>query len=80
MNTAIAAVKAALAENDLDSIRGGTDRLRTALSEAGSAVYQQTAGQQAAGPQPGYAGSGETGGTKEGEDVVDADFEVHDEK
>ena len=80
VNTAIAAVKAALAENDLDRIRSETDRLRTALSEAGSAVYQQTAGQQAAGPQPGYAGSGETGGTKEGEDVVDADFEVHDEK
>ncbi|MBT8506904.1 molecular chaperone DnaK [Methanomicrobiaceae archaeon CYW5] len=80
VNTAIAAVKAALAENDMDTIRSETDRLRTALSEAGSAVYQQTAGQQAAGPQPGYTGSGERGEGKGGEDVVDADFEVHDEK
>ncbi len=81
VNDAIAAVKAALAEKDTETIKTETDRLRNALSEAGSAVYQQTAQQQAPGPQAGYAGGGETGeGEKSGEDVVDADFEVHDEK
>ncbi len=81
VNAAIAAVKAALTGKDTEKIKTETDRLRDALSEAGSAVYQQTAQQQAPGPQAGYAGGGETGeGGTSGEDVVDADFEVHDEK
>jgi molecular chaperone DnaK len=81
VNDAIAAVKAALAEKDTETIKTETERLRNALSEAGTAVYQQQAQQQAAGPQAGYAGGGETGEErKSGEDVVDADFEVHEEK
>ncbi|HDQ08631.1 MAG TPA: molecular chaperone DnaK [Methanoculleus sp.] len=81
VNAAVTAVKASLADKDTDAIRTETDCLRTALSEAGSAVYQQSAQQQAAGPQEGYAGGGgQAGEKKSGEDVVDADFEVHDEK
>ncbi|WFN34512.1 molecular chaperone DnaK [Methanogenium sp. S4BF] len=85
VNAAITALKAALEGKDTGAIKSETERLRTALSEAGSAIYQQSAQQQAQaeGPQAGYAGGGEqTGGAgqKGGEDVVDADFEVHDEK
>lgn len=85
VNAAVTALKAALEEKDMDTIKSKTELLRNALSEAGSAVYQQTAGEQtqAAGPETGYAQSGEQAGGeqgKAGEDVVDADFEVHDEK
>ncbi|WAI00501.1 molecular chaperone DnaK [Methanogenium organophilum] len=83
VNAAITALKAALEEKDTDKIKSETENLRNALSEAGSAVYQQTAQQQAetGGTQTGYAGSEEqTAEGKSGEDVVDADFEVHDEK
>lgn len=85
VNTAITAVKAALEEKDIVKIRSETDKLQTVLSEAGSAIYQQSAQQQeqAAGSQAGSAGSEkEAGGEqrKTDEDVVDADFEVHDEK
>lgn len=80
LNAAITALKAALEEKDTEKIKSETEMLRTALSEAGSAVYQQTAQEQAqaAGQETGYAG-GEgqaTEGTGD-EDVVDADFEVH---
>jgi len=84
VNAAISALKTALEGTDTAAIRSATDALRTALSDAGSAVYQQTAQEQAqsAGAQTGYTGSSgaeEPAGGKSGEDVVDADFEVHDE-
>ncbi len=81
VNTAITTLKAALEEKDTQKIKSETDRLRDVLSEAGSAVYQQSAQQQAqaAGPETGYASSeGQAEEGKSGEDVVDADFEVHD--
>ncbi len=55
------------------------------LGEAGSAAYQEVSrrqAQQQAGPQAAPEG-GETGGNAGGpggENVVDADFRVHDEK
>jgi molecular chaperone DnaK len=84
VNTAITALKAALEEKNTDRIKSETEHLQSVLSEAGSAIYQQSAQQQAqaAGPQAGYeAGEQQAGGEqgKGGEDVVDADFEVHDE-
>ncbi len=85
VNAAITAVKAALEEKDTQKIKSETEHLQTVLSEAGSAIYQQSAKEQAqaAGPQPGYEASGQQqeGGEqgKSDEDVVDADFKVHDE-
>ena len=86
VNAAITSLKDALGGTDTAAVRSATDALRTALSDAGSAVYQQTAQEQAqaqsAGAQAGYAGSSgaeEGAAGKSGEDVVDADFEVHDE-
>ena len=85
VNAAITALKAALEGKDSSAVKSETEHLRSVLSEAGSAIYQQSAQQQAqaGAEQAGYAGGGEqTGGAaqKGGEDVVDADFEVHDEK
>jgi molecular chaperone DnaK len=83
VNAAIVAVKSALEGKDSGRIKAETENLQKVLGEAGSAAYQQAAqqSQQEAGPQAGSAGytSQETGG-KSGENVVDADFKVHDEK
>ena len=84
VNAAIVAVKSALEGKDSQKIKGETEKLQKVLGEAGSAAYQQTAQRQAqeqAGSQGGPAGGtgAETGG-KNGENVVDADFKVHDEK
>jgi molecular chaperone DnaK len=78
------AVKAALEGKDAGKIKAETEKLQKVLGEAGSAAYQQAAQRQAqeqAGPQAGSAGSSgaETSG-KSGDNVVDADFKVHDEK
>lgn len=84
VNAAIVAVKSALEGKDSGKIKAETEKLQKVLGEAGSAAYQQTAQRQAqeqAGFQGGAAGGtgAETGG-KSGENVVDADFKVHDEK
>lgn len=84
VNAAIVAVKTALEGKDSGKIRTETENLQKVLGEAGSAAYQQAAQRQAqeqAGPQPGSAGShgAETRGEGD-ENVVDADFKVHDEK
>jgi molecular chaperone DnaK len=88
VNAAIVAVKSALEGKDSQKIRTETENLQKVLGEAGSAAYQQAAQRQAqeqaqeqAGPRPDSAGSSgaETGG-KGDENVVDADFKVHDEK
>jgi molecular chaperone DnaK len=84
VNAAIVAVKAALEGKDSARIRAETEKLQKVLGEAGSAAYQQTAQRQAqeqAGPQAGSAGfSGAETSGKSGDNVVDADFKVHDEK
>ncbi|KAF1077503.1 Chaperone protein DnaK [Methanogenium sp. MK-MG] len=85
VNAAITALKAALEEKDTNKIKSETEHLQTVLSEAGTAIYQQSAQQQAqaSGPEKGFEGSeqqerNEQG--KGGEDVVDADFKVHDKE
>ncbi|GAB6285584.1 MAG: molecular chaperone DnaK [Methanoregula sp.] len=83
VNTAIVAVKAALDGKDTAKIKSETEKLQKVLGEAGSAVYQEAARQQAQQQQAGPAGNErprqETTGP-DGEKVVDADFKVKDEK
>jgi len=84
VNAAIVAVKAALEGKDTAKIKAETENLQKVLGEAGSAAYQQAAQRQAqeqAGPQAGSAdNSGSETSGKSDENVVDADFKVHDEK
>jgi molecular chaperone DnaK len=91
MNAAIVTLKAALEGKDTPRIKSETEKLQTVLGEVGSAVYQEAAQQQAqeqAGTQTGSAGwesngSGQAQGEENknpDENVVDADFKVHDEK
>jgi len=85
LNGAITGVKAALEGRDTAKIRSETEKLSKVLGEAGSAAYQEVSrrqAQQQAGPQaapPGEESAGNTGGPG-GENVVDADFKVKDEK
>jgi molecular chaperone DnaK len=84
VNAAIVAVKSALEGKDSGKIKTETEHLQKVLGEAGAAAYQQAAQRQAqeqAGPQQGPGGpSGAGTSGKNGENVVDADFKVHDEK
>ncbi|MEN6610643.1 MAG: molecular chaperone DnaK [Methanoregulaceae archaeon] len=84
LNGAITAVKAAMEGKDAAQIKSETEKLQKILGEAGSAAYQEATQRQAreqAGPESssGEASGGTTGGP-EGENVVDADFKVKDEK
>jgi molecular chaperone DnaK len=85
LNGAITGVKAALEGKDSAKIRSETENLSKVLGEAGSAAYQEVSRRQAqqqagpgAAPEGGQPG-GNTGGPG-GENVVDADFKVKDEK
>jgi molecular chaperone DnaK len=82
VNAAIVAVKAALEGKDTVKIKAEMEKLQKTLEEAGSAVYQEAARQQAqqqAGPAGNEGPRQETTGPG-GEKVVDADFKVKDEK
>jgi molecular chaperone DnaK len=85
MNGAITGVKAALEGKDIAQIKSETEKLQKVLGEAGSAAYQEVSrrqAQQQAGPQeapPGGDSGGNAGGPGD-ENVVDADFKVHDDK
>ncbi|OPX65233.1 MULTISPECIES: molecular chaperone DnaK [unclassified Methanoregula] len=82
LNGAITAAKAALDGKDLSVIKSETEKLQKVLSEAGSAAYQEAAKRQAqqqassSGTETSSQGSASPGG----ENVVDADFKVKDEK
>jgi molecular chaperone DnaK len=83
IDTAVAALKDALAKGELSAIKAKTDELTKILQEVGTAVYQQAAAaaqaqqqaQPGAGPQPqGQPGEGAAPG---GEKVVDSeDYKV----
>lgn len=76
LNAAITSVKAALEGIDTAKIKSETEKLQEVVGEAGSAAYTQQAAQGPAEQEPAQsAGSGPCG-----ENVVDADFKVHDEK
>jgi molecular chaperone DnaK len=80
LDEAVTKGKEALRTGDTGAIRTALDELNTAYSAAGAAMY---AGQQAAQAEP--AGGAETPGTGESsgakrDDVVEADYEIVDEK
>jgi molecular chaperone DnaK len=82
LNAAITGVKTALEGKDTPAIKSETDKLQKVLGEAGSAAYQEAAkrqAQQQAASENGERPSQDAGG-QGGENVVDADFKVKDEK
>ncbi|MEA2706399.1 MAG: molecular chaperone DnaK [Gemmatimonadaceae bacterium] len=81
IDAAIERARKALRGDDMNEIRAAQEELTKVFSEAGQAFYQQQ-GQEAqpeAG-QPAGATAGADGGAKPADDVVEADYEIVDEK
>jgi molecular chaperone DnaK len=87
IDAAVAALKDALASNDMAEVKAKTDELQKVLQEVGTIIYQQAAAEQAKQAQAGQAGqAGPTGQADQepsasqdsnGEKVVDSeDYEV----
>ncbi len=76
---AAAALKKVIEANDYEGMKSKTEELTTALHAISAKLYQQAEGQGAEGDyqQEASAGGGNAGGD---ETVVDADFEVKDDK
>jgi molecular chaperone DnaK len=78
---AIAAVKSAMEDTDVEALKSATDRLSQAAMKIGEAMYKA---EQASGQQPPPGGPGGDGGPHAGgpadDKVVDAEFEEVDEK
>jgi molecular chaperone DnaK len=84
IDSAVERARKALRGDDMNEIRAAQEELTKVFSEAGQAFYQQQG--QAAQPeagQPAGAGSstpGSDGAAKPADDVVEADYEIVDEK
>ena len=83
INGAIERARKALRGDDMNEIRSAQEELTKVFSEAGQAFYQQQgqagAAQSEAGQPAGAAAGGEAG-SKAADDVVEADYEIVDEK
>jgi molecular chaperone DnaK len=84
VDAAIERARKALRGDDMTEIRAAQEELTKVFSEAGQAFYQQQgqAGAQPEAGQPAGAGatSGSDGAAKPADDVVEADYEIVDEK
>jgi len=84
IDAAIERARKALRGDDMNEIRAAQEELTKVFSEAGQAFYQQQGqgGTPPEGGQPGGAGptAGADGGAKPADDVVEADYEIVDEK
>ena len=83
ISEAVDNLKKAVADKQIDALKSGMDRLNEATHKLSSKLYEHAAGQQAAGA--GQAGPQQETGPGPGtgssaDDVVDAEFEVKDEK
>ncbi len=85
IETALNDVEAKLKEDDADAIKRSLEQLSTATQELGKAVYENMAAEAAAGDTTPGAEAGATAGapgdsspssTAQGEDVIDAEYEV----
>ncbi|HEY1952970.1 MAG TPA: molecular chaperone DnaK [Gemmatimonadaceae bacterium] len=82
IDASIERARKALRGDDMNEIRAAQEELTKVFSEAGQAFYQQQ-GQPGAQPEPGQpagATAGTDGGAKPADDVVEADYEIVDDK
>jgi len=82
VDAAIERARKALRGDDMTEIRAAQEELTKVFSEAGQAFYQQQgqAGAQPEAGQPAGASAAPEAGTKPPDDVVEADYEIVDEK
>ncbi|MBM4401213.1 MAG: molecular chaperone DnaK, partial [Crenarchaeota archaeon] len=73
IDTAVSALKDALATNDMAQIKAKTDELQKVLQEVGTVIYQQAAAERA--KQKGQPNQ-EASATKKGKVVDSEDYEV----
>jgi len=82
VDSAVERARKALRGDDMTEIRAAQEELTKVFSEAGQAFYQQQ-GQAGAQPESGQqagATAGADGATKPADDVVEADYEIVDDK
>jgi molecular chaperone DnaK len=83
VDAAIERSRKALRGDDMNEIRAAQEELTKVFSEAGQAFYQQqgqTGAQQPEAGRPAGATAGAEAGAKPADDVVEADYEIVDEK
>ncbi len=81
IETATQDLQKAVADRNADLVKSGMDRLNAAMHRFSEKLYSKGAGSQGGGQGPMGGGPGPQEGAKTGgEDVVDAEFEVKDEK
>jgi molecular chaperone DnaK len=83
IRSAIEKLKKSLESGTVDEIRRDIENLNTASHKISEVLYRQAAGAGAAAPDAGEGGpsaSAKTGASAKSEDVVDAEYEVEDEK
>ena len=79
LDAALEGAKQALRAGDPDTIRKGLDELNGAYSAAGASLYQSAQGQGQPGPEA-SGGQAEPSAAGGPEDVVEADYEIVDDK
>ena len=80
LEAALEGGREALRSGDSANIRRGLDELNTAYSAAGASLYQAAGAGQSAGGQGEEGGAGPQAEAAPADDVVDADYEIVDEK
>jgi molecular chaperone DnaK len=81
IDASIERARKALRGDDMAEIRAAQEELTKVFSEAGQAFYQQQGAQeQPEAGQPAGATPGAEGGAKPADDVVEADYEIVDDK
>jgi len=80
LDAALEGGKQALRTGEADGIRRALDELNQAYSAAGASLYQSAQGQGQPEGQPGGAPAGEPAAAGQPEDVVEADYEIVDDK
>ena len=80
IDATIERARKALRGDDMAEIRSAQEELTKVFSEAGQAFYQQQGAQQPEAGQPAGAAPGAESGAKPADDVVEADYEIVDDK
>ncbi|HWE44272.1 MAG TPA: molecular chaperone DnaK, partial [Gemmatimonadaceae bacterium] len=81
LESAVERARKALRGDDMSEIRSAQEELTRVYSEAGSSLYAQSAQQGSPeGPGAGPTAGAQPGETKPADDVVEADYEIVDEK
>ena len=80
LDSALESGRQALRSGDTDSIRRALDELNSAYSAAGASLYQAAGASQPSGGGPADTGGQQPQAEAPKDDVVDADYEIVDEK